>query len=118
VHGQVRAEQRRGGGGVEKYDNRYIRDPAPTWPTTALDDLLAGFIRSSKAAGCCWRPGGLAVSPPGPGGTTASWVDLPAAVLAAGRRRGLVPGRAVRRADLAGLRGGKLIPRPSFLPAR
>src|ERR1019366_10162969 len=28
VHGQVRAEQRTGGGGVEKYDNRYSDDPA------------------------------------------------------------------------------------------
>ena len=40
-------------------------------------------------------------------------VDLPAAVLAAGASAGLIPAaRCV--ALLAGLRGGKLIPRPSF----
>jgi hypothetical protein len=39
--------------------------------------------------------------------------DLPAAVLAAGQAAGLIPAaRCV--ALLAGLRGGKLIPRPSF----
>jgi hypothetical protein len=42
VHGQVRAERRAGGGGVEKYDNRYSDDPA-NLASRGLDDLLAGL---------------------------------------------------------------------------
>ena len=44
VHGQVRAEQRRGqGGGVRKYDNHYGRDPAnlACHPSLALPALAA-----------------------------------------------------------------------------
>ena len=113
VHGQVKAEQRRGTeGGVRKYDNRYGQDPA-NLAHQGLDELLAGF--TAILAGCTvlLRPGGLAVVTARPWRQHGELVDLPAAVIAAGARAGLVPvARCV--ALLAGLRGGKLIARPSF----
>ncbi|MGO9784302.1 MAG: TRM11 family SAM-dependent methyltransferase [Streptosporangiaceae bacterium] len=112
LHGQVRAEQRHGGGGVEKYDNRYSRDPA-NLAHHGLDDLLAGF--TAILAGCkmLLRPGGVAVVTARPWRSHGELVDLPAAVLAAGASAGLIPAaRCV--ALLAGLRGGHLVARPSF----
>ena len=112
VHGQVRAEQRHGGGGVEKYDNRYSHDPA-NLAHHGLDDLLAGF--TAILAGCkmLLRPGGVAVVTARPWRQHGELVDLPAAVLAAGASAGLIPAaRCV--ALLAGLRGGHLMARPSF----
>ena len=112
VHGQVRAEQRRGGGGVEKYDNRYSHDPA-NLAHHGLDDLLAGFTQILEGCRVLLRPGGLAVVTARPWRHHGELVDLPAAVLAAGQAAGLIPAaRCV--ALLAGLRGGQLIPRPSF----
>jgi len=112
VHGQVRAEQRHGGGGVEKYDNRYSRDPA-NLAHHGLDDMLAGFTQILAGCKTLLRPGGLAVITARPWRHHGELVDLPAAVLAAGASAGLIPAaRCV--ALLAGLRGGKLIPRPSF----
>ena len=59
------------------------------------------------------RPGGLAVVTARPWRQHGELVDLPAAVIAAGARAGLVPvARCV--ALLAGLRSGRLIARPSF----
>ena len=59
------------------------------------------------------RPGGLAVVTARPWRQHGELVDLPAAVIAVGAAAGLVPvARCV--ALLAGLRGGKLIARPSF----
>ena len=59
------------------------------------------------------RPGGLAVVTARPWRQHGELVDLPAAVIAAGARAGLIPvARCV--ALLAGLRGGRLIARPSF----
>ena len=59
------------------------------------------------------RPGGLAVVTARPWRQHGELVDLPAAVIAAGARAGLIPvARCV--ALLAGLRGGQLIARPSF----
>jgi SAM-dependent methyltransferase len=112
VHGQVRAEQRRGGGGVEKYDNRYSHDPA-NLAHHGLDDMLAGFTRILAGCQALLRPGGLAVVTAWVWRHHGELVDLPAAVLAAGASAGLIPtARCV--ALLAGLRGGQLIPRPSF----
>jgi modification methylase len=77
VHGQVKAEQRRGqAGGVHKYDNRYGHDPA-NLAHQGLDDLLAGF--TAILAGCValLRPGGWRWSPPGPGAATANWLTCP-----------------------------------------
>ena len=112
VHGQVRAEQRSGGGGVEKYDNHYGYDPA-NLAHQGLDDLLAGFTRILAGCRMLLRPGGLAVVTARPWRHHGELTDLPAAVLAAGAAAGLIPAaRCV--ALLAGLRGGQLIPRPSF----
>ena len=116
VHGQVRAEQRSGGGGVEKYDNRYSHDPA-NLAHHGLDDMLAGFTQILAGCRALLRPGGLVVVTARPWRHHGELVDLPAAVLAAGASAGLIPAaRCV--ALLAGLRGGKLIPRPVVLPAR
>ena len=112
VHGQVRAEQRRGGGGVEKYDNRYSDDPA-NLACHGLDDLLAGFTRILAGCTALLRPGGTVVVTARPWRQHGELVDLPGAVLAAGASAGLIPAeRCV--ALLAGLRDGQLIPRPSF----
>ena len=113
VHGQVRAEQRHGGGGgVEKYDNRYSHDPA-NLAHHGLDEMLAGFTQILAGCRALLRPGGVAVVTARPWRHRGELVDLPAAVLAAGEAAGLIPAaRCI--ALLAGLRGGKLIPRPSF----
>jgi hypothetical protein len=113
VHGQVKAEQRRGTeGGVRKYDNRYSQDPA-NLAHQGLDELLAGFTAILAGCTALLRPGGLAVVTARPWRQHGELVDLPAAVIAAGTRAGLVP-VARCAALLAGLRGGRLIARPSF----
>jgi modification methylase len=112
VHGQVRAEHRTGGGGVQKYDNRYSDDPA-NLASHGIDDLLAGFTQI--LAGCkeLLRPGGTVVVTARPWRQRGELTDLPGAVIAAGASAGLIPAeRCV--ALLAGLRGQRLIPRPSF----
>ena len=112
VHGQVRAERRAGGGGVEKYDNRYSDDPA-NLAFHGLDDLLAGFTRILAGCKALLRPGGTVVVTARPWRQRGELVDLPGAILAAGASAGLIPAeRCV--ALLAGLRGQRLIPRPSF----
>ena len=113
VHGQVKAEQRHGqDGGVRKYDNRYSQDPA-NLAHQGLDELLAGFTAILAGCAALLRPGGLAVVTARPWRQHGELVDLPAAVIAAGARAGLIPvARCV--ALLAGLRGGRLIARPSF----
>ena len=113
VHGQVKAEQRHGqDGGVRKYDNRYGQDPA-NLAHQGLDELLAGFTAILAGCAALLRPGGLAVVTARPWRQHGELVDLPAAVIAAGARAGLIPvARCV--ALLAGLRGGRLIARPSF----
>ena len=112
VHGQVRAEQRAGGGGVQKYDNRYSDDPA-NLASHGIDDLLAGFTQILAGCKVLMRPGGTVVVTARPWRQRGELVDLPGAVLAAGANAGLIPAeRCV--ALLAGLRGQRLIPRPSF----
>ncbi len=112
VHGQVRAERRAGGGGVEKYDNRYSDDPA-NLAFHGLDDLLAGFTQILAGCKALLRPGGTVVVTARPWRQRGELVDLPGAVIAAGASAGLIPAeRCV--ALLAGLRGQRLIPRPSF----
>ena len=112
VHGQVRAEKRNGGGGVQKYDNRYSDDPA-NLASQGLDDLLAGFTQILAGCAALLRPGGTVVVTARPWRQHGELVDLPGAILAAGAAAGLIPAeRCV--ALLAGLRGQRLIPRPSF----
>jgi modification methylase len=113
VHGQVRAEQRRGQhGGVRKYDNHYSHDPA-NLAHHGLDDLLDGFTHILVGCRQLLRPGGIAVVTARPWRQRGELVDLPAAVIAAGTRAGLIPA-ARHVALLAGLREDHLIPRPSF----
>jgi len=113
VHGQVTAEQRHGrAGGVRKYDNRYGHDPA-NLASRGLDDLLAGFTQILAGCAAVLRPGGLAVVTARPWRHHGELIDLPSAVLAAGAAAGLIPA-ARYVALLAGLRGGRLIARPSF----
>jgi modification methylase len=112
VHGQVRAEKRAGGGGVHKYDNRYSDDPA-NLALHGTGDLLAGFTRILAGCTVLLRPGGTVVVTARPWRQRGELVDLPGAILAAGATAGLIPAeRCV--ALLAGLRGQRLIPRPSF----
>ncbi len=112
VHGQVRAEKRAGGGGVHKYDNRYSDDPA-NLASRGIDDLLAGFTQILTGCAALLRPGGTVVVTARPWRQRGELVDLPGAILAAGAAAGLVPAeRCV--ALLAGLRGQRLISRPSF----
>jgi modification methylase len=113
VHGQVRAEQRRGhGGGVRKYDNHYSHDPA-NLAHHGLDDLLDGFTRILAGCRAVLRPGGIVAITARPWRQQGELTDLPAAVIAAGTRAGLIPA-ARHVALLAGLRDDCLIPRPSF----
>ena len=112
VHGQVRAQPRPGGGGVQKYDNRYSDDPA-NLASRGLDDLLAGFTQILAGCAALLRPGGTVVVTARPWRQRGELVDLPGAILAAGAAAGLIPAeRCV--ALLAGLRGQRLVPRPSF----
>src|SRR5271166_1981680 len=112
IHGQVKAEARAGGGKVTKWDNTYGTDPA-NLASRRLDDLLAGLAEILAAARTLLRPGGIAVVTTRPWRQRGELVDFPAAVLAAGNAAGLIPvDRCV--ALLAGLRGSRLIARPSF----
>jgi len=63
----------------------------PTSPTQGLDELLAGFTAILSGCAVLLRPGGLAVVTTLPWRQHGELVDLPAAVLAAGARAGLVP---------------------------
>ena len=85
----------------------------PTSPSTASTTCSPGSPRSSPAARCCCAPAGPSWSPRGPGGSAASWSTCPARSSPPARAAGLIPAeRCV--ALLAGLRGQRLIPRPSF----
>jgi hypothetical protein len=77
VHGQVKAEQRRGqDGGVRKYDNRYGQDPA-NLACQVWTSCSRGSPRSWPAARRCCAPAGWPWSPPGPGASAASWSTCP-----------------------------------------
>lgn len=109
VHGLVRP----GKDGVAKFDNRY-GDPDPAnLAHRDLPGLVDGFTQI--LAGCVplLRPGGTVVVTARPWRKKGELVDLPSAVVAAGRAAGLTP---VERcvALLAAVRGGRLMARPSF----
>jgi modification methylase len=108
VHGHVRAEP----GGVRKFNNRYSRDPV-NLAHHGLDALLEGITQILTGCAALLRPGGIVVVTARPWRHRGELVDLPSAVIAAGRAAGLAP---VERcvALLAGLDGEYLIPRPSF----
>jgi modification methylase len=112
VHGQVTA---RPGHGVTKHDYRYAptRRGSGNLAHADTERLLAGFTSILTAATHLLRPGGHVVVTARPWRHHGGLVDLPTAVLAAGRAAGLIP---VERcvALLAGLRGAGLVPRASF----
>jgi hypothetical protein len=110
VHGLVRPTP----AGVVKSAHRYSDDPDPgnlahgDWP-----GLLDGFTRILAGCATLLRPGGAVVVTARPWRKHGELVDLPSAVLTAGTAAGLIP---VERcvALLAAVRGGRLVPRPSF----
>ncbi len=108
VHGHVRASA----GGVRKFNNRYSRDPV-NLAHHGLDALLDGITRILAGCAALLRPGGIVVITARPWRHRGELVDLPSAVIAAGRAAGLSP---VERcvALLAGLDGDRLVARPSF----
>jgi hypothetical protein len=92
--------------------HRYSDDPA-NLASHGIDDLLAGFTQILAGCKDLLRPGGTVVVTARPWRQRGELVDLPGAILAAGANAGLIPAeRCV--ALLAGLRGRRLIPRPSF----
>jgi modification methylase len=108
VHGHVRA----GTGGVRKFNNRYSRDPV-NLAHHGLDALLDGITKILAGCTALLRPGGITVITARPWRHRGELVDLPSAVIAAGRAAGLTPiERCV--ALLAGLDGDHLVARPSF----
>jgi len=108
IHGHVRARP----GGVAKYNNRYSADPA-NLAHTGPGDLADGITRILAGCALLLRPGGVAVVTARPWRHHGELTDFPGAVIEAGCAAGLTP---VERcvALLAGIRGGQLIPRPSF----
>ncbi|MDJ1134523.1 TRM11 family SAM-dependent methyltransferase [Streptomyces iconiensis] len=112
LHGQVRSTRESGTPGVTKRHYRYSNDPhnlahAPT------DQLLDAFTDILTACHAMLRPGGITVVVTRPWRDHGELIDLPTAVLGAGRRAGLIP---IERnvALLAGIRDSRLVPRPSF----
>jgi hypothetical protein len=75
--------------------------------------LLDGITRILAGSAVLLRPGGIAVITARPWRHHGELTDFPGTVIEAGRAAGLIP---VERcvALLAGIRGGQLIPRPSF----
>jgi len=108
VHGHVRA----GTGGVRKFNNRYSRDPV-NLAHHGLDALLDGITKILAGCAALLRPGGIVVITTRPWRHRGELVDLPSAVIAAGRAARLTP---VERcvALLARLDGDHLVARPSF----
>jgi hypothetical protein len=110
VHGLVRP----GAEGVVKSANQYSqeRDRA-NLAHRDLPGLVDGFTAILRGCHDLLRPGGTVVVTARPWRRNGELVDLPSAVFAAGIEAGLTP---VERcvALLAALRGGRLVPRPSF----
>lgn len=112
LHGQVRPTRDSGQSGVAKWDNHYSRDRA-NLGNRPLEQLIDGFTTILAGAVPLLRPGGIVAI------TTRSFrrqgrlVDFPEQVWAAAQAVGLEP---VQRlvALLCGIRGDRLVPRPSF----
>ncbi|MEU6158794.1 DNA methyltransferase [Streptomyces sp. NPDC047130] len=112
VHGQVRATSETGEPGVLRMDDRYSHDPS-NLAHAKTDQLLNAFTKILDECRRIVRPGGTIVVTTRPWREQGELVDLPSAVLAAGKAAGLIPTeRCV--ALLAGVRNGELITRPSF----
>jgi tRNA G10 N-methylase Trm11 len=112
LHGQVRPTRDSGRAGVAKWDNRYSRDRA-NLGNQPLEELIVGFARILVGAVPLLRPGGIVAI------TTRSFrrqgrlIDFPERVWTAAQQAGLEP---VQRLVglLCGIRGDRLIARPSF----
>lgn len=112
VHGQVRSTRETGERGVVKKDFRYSHDPTNLAhvPTAHLLDAFTEILTQCRTM---LRPGGKAVVTTRPWRERGELIDLPSAVLAAGKAAGLTPTeRCV--ALLAGIRDGRVVARPSF----
>jgi modification methylase len=109
IHGQVSA---RPGRGVAKYHNTYSQDPTNLGRVnqTTLLDALREIL-----AGCetLLRPGGLLVLTARPYRHHQRLVDLPGQLTHIAEQAGLVLYER-NAALLVGLRGDRLVPRPSF----
>jgi modification methylase len=109
IHGQVTAHP---GRGVAKYDNTYSPDPTNLGRVTqaelleALGEILAG-------CSVLLRPGGLLVLTARPYRQRERLVDLPGQLTQVAEAAGLVLYER-NAALLVGLRGDRLVPRPSF----
>jgi modification methylase len=112
VHGQVRSTKETGSPGVLKKDHRYSHDPS-NLAHVSTDQLLEAFTEILTQCRKVLRPGGTVVVTTRPWREHGELIDLPSAVLGAGRAAGLT---ATERcvALLAGIRDGRLITRPSF----
>jgi modification methylase len=109
VHGQVDA---RPGHGVAKYDNAYSADRA-NLGRAAPPTLLAALAEVLAGCAVLLRPGGLLVLTARPWRRHERLVDFPGQLTRTAERAGLV---AFERnvALLVGLRGDRLVGRPSF----
>ena len=109
IHGQVSA---RPGRGVAKYHDTYSADPANLGrvPQGVLLDAVGEIL-----AGCqrLLRPGGLLVLTARPYRQRERLVDLPGQLSRVAEQAGLVLYER-NAALLVGLRGERLVPRPSF----
>ena len=109
THGHVRAGA---GGKVRKFDHRYSYDAA-NLAHRPLEDLLDGFASILRICLPLLAPAATVVLTTRPYRHQGQLIDLPGAALNAATSAGLVPvGRYV--ALLAGIRGGRLVPRASF----
>ncbi|MEU3962942.1 DNA methyltransferase [Streptomyces buecherae] len=112
VHGHVRSTRETGERGVAKRCDRYSHDPS-NLAHVSTDRLLNAFTEILAQCRVVLRPGGTVVITTRPWRERGELIDLPSAVIAAGRAAGLTPTeRCV--ALLAGIRDGRLIPRSSF----
>ncbi|MET7796708.1 TRM11 family SAM-dependent methyltransferase [Streptomyces decoyicus] len=112
VHGQVRSTRDTGERGVVKKHFRYGHDRA-NLAHVSTTHLLEAFTEILTQCCTMLRPGGTAVVTTRPWRERGELIDLPSAVLAAGKAAGLTPAeRCV--ALLTGIRESQLVSRPSF----
>ncbi|PJJ05547.1 DNA methylase [Streptomyces sp. 2333.5] len=112
VHGQVRSTRDTGERGVVNKNFRYSHDRA-NLAHVSTTYLLEAFTEILAQCRTMLRPGGTVVVTTRPWREGCEVIDLPSAVLAAGKAAGLTPSeRCV--ALLAGIRDGRLVSRPSF----
>ncbi|MFF4602790.1 TRM11 family SAM-dependent methyltransferase [Streptomyces sp. NPDC001339] len=112
VHGQVRSSRESGERGVVKKDFRYSHDRA-NLAHVSTAHLLEAFTEILTQCRTMLRPSGTVVVTTRPWREHGELIDLPSAVLAAGKAAGLTPTERCA-ALLAGIRNSHLITRPSF----